>query len=412
MKKIDRFILRETLSDGPAGTVYRAEEILPGDNRRVVALKVLPPLEGLLNGESPTEARFFGEVKVLAQLAVHPNIVTIYAMGMTEGYPWLAMEYAAATLEKKLADTPADPREVLRVIEQVGRGLAGMHAIKPPLIHQDLKPANVLVDALGNYKITDFSLATVTAKNRTQGLATVRYAAPEMLSAEFGRVTPATDLYALGHVAYELALGNKLCRQQFPAVYEGNSNKEPPPNKWMMWHASIGMKPAPVAALLKGFPATLSEVIAQLMAKTLSERYSSAADLLSDLSVLRQELAAPAQLSSAGLPAPARSSARSSAAPASTPPLPVPPAAISNEPTIPAVPSSATSAPATSSGSGADLARYWVRLRGKVTGPFDLSSLQRQIKQGHISRLHQISADQVVWKQATEIEGLYGTAAV
>ena len=60
-----------------------------------------------------------------------------------------------------------------------------MHALKPPLIHQDLKPANVLVDALGNYKITDFSLATVTAKNHTQALATVRYAAPEMLSDGF-----------------------------------------------------------------------------------------------------------------------------------------------------------------------------------------------------------------------------------
>src|SRR6478735_8525261 len=111
MKKLDRFILRDILSDGPAGTVYRADEILPGDNRRTVALKVLPPIEGAMTGETPAEARFFGEV-------------------------------------------------------QVGKGLAAMHALKPPLIHQDLKPANVLVDGTGNYKITDFSLATVTAANR------------------------------------------------------------------------------------------------------------------------------------------------------------------------------------------------------------------------------------------------------
>src|SRR5437870_3322651 len=153
MKKLERFILRDILSDGPAGTVYKSDEVLPGDNRRTVALKVLPLIEGALTGESPTEERFFGEVRVLAQLAVHPN------------------------------------------------------------------------------------------------LATVRYASPEMLSSEFGRVGPASDLYALGHIAYEMALGAKLHRQQFPAVFEGNSGKDPAPNKWMMWHASIGMQPAAITSV-------------------------------------------------------------------------------------------------------------------------------------------------------------------
>jgi hypothetical protein len=76
--------------------------------------------------------------------------------------------------------------------------------------------------------------------------------------------------------------------------------------------------------------------------------------------------------------------------------------------------------PATISPAGAPAAadaaatstRYWVRLRGKVTGPFDLPTLQRQVKQGQISRLHQLSADQVKWKQASEIEGLYGPTVV
>ena len=94
MKKLDRFLLRDILSDGPAGTVYKADEVLPGDNRRVVALKVLPPVPagaGTVLGESEAEQRFYGEVRVLAQLAVHPHVVTIYAMGLTDGYPWLAL---------------------------------------------------------------------------------------------------------------------------------------------------------------------------------------------------------------------------------------------------------------------------------------------------------------------------------
>ena len=398
MKKLDRFLLRDTISDGPAGTVYRAEEILPGDNRRTVALKVLPPAEpGQPTGESETEQRFFGEVRVLAQLAVHPHIVTIYAMGLTDGHPWLAMEYTPQTLAWKLGETPIDPRLILRMMDHVGRGLMAMHALKPPLIHQDLKPSNILLDALGNHKITDFSLSTVTAAHKTHALATVRYAAPEMLSAEFGKVGPATDLYALGHIAYEMALGSRSLRSQFPAVYEGNTTKEPPPNKWMMWHASAGIRPAPVAEVVRGFPPMFSEIIARLMAKNSEERYNSAEDLLRDIGAARQEAAQGAATRAAAPPMPA--------APAPAPPTPrAIPAPIALAP----VPTPKPPAPAqTSTGP-----QYWVRLRGKVTGPFDLAALQRQVKQGQLSRLHQISSDQATWKQASEMEGLYGPSIV
>ncbi len=407
MKKLAHFLLRDILSDGPAGTVYKADEVLPGDNRRTVALKVLPPIEGgAVTGESSGEKRFFGEVRVLAQLAVHPNVVTIYAMGVSEGYPWLAMEYSPATLAQKITDAPGDPAEILRILEQVARGLAAMHALKPALIHQDLKPANILLDLFGTCKITDFSLATVTAANKTHGIATVRYAAPELLSSEFGRVGPATDLYALGHIAYEMALGQRALRTQFPAVFDGNSGKEPPPNKWMMWHASMNMRPAPLTSVVRGFPAALSEVIARLLAKPIDQRYNSAEELLSDLTVLRSDVGS----------APAASGTRqTAAAPLATGPQAAPPRSPAS--------SAPSNAPAKSPGSlsagstsgvavpGAGGA-YWVRLRGKVTGPFDMNTLKNQLKQGHLSRLHQVSTDQVTWKNASDVEGLYGPTVV
>jgi serine/threonine-protein kinase len=404
MKKLDRFILRDILSDGPAGTVYKAEEVLPGDNRRTVALKVLPELAGG-TGESDGERRFFGEVRVLAQLAVHPHVVTIYGMGITDNFPWLAMEYSAQTLQQRLSESPADPAEVFRMMEQVAKGLQAMHCLKPPLIHQDIKPANILVDQCGNFKITDFSLATVTAANKTHGLATVRYAAPELLSSEFGSVGPATDLYALGHIAYEMALGATLHRAQFPAIFEGNSTKEPPPNKWMMWHASIGMKPTAAHEVNHGFPAVLGEVIDRLMAKLPGQRYASAEELLSDLAVLRHQTdaastAAPVAASAVSTPATVQPRA-ATAAPRTPATAFVPPPASSAGSAAGAVPPPSASSP-----------RYWVRLRGKVTGPFDLPTLQRQLKQGHISRLHQVSADQVTWKQASDLEGLYGPTVV
>jgi len=331
-------------------------------------------------------------------------------MGLTDSYPWLAMEFAPATLAQKMGDAPAEPSEVYKLLMQVGKGLAAMHALKPPLIHQDLKPANVLVDGTGNYKITDFSLATVTAANRTHGLATVRYAAPEMLTAELGQVGPATDLYALGHIAYEMALGAKAHKQQFPAVFEGNAGKEPPPNKWMMWHASTSTHPAAAAEVIDGFPGGLSEVIARLITKPLSGRYGSATELLSDLSVLSGEVmgapAAPVARAAASAPPVTPPTARAAASPAAQAAGEIAFAAADPAPPAQAAPAaSAPSAPPST-------IRYWVRLRNKVTGPFDLATMQRQVRQGSLSRLHQVSMDQVTWKQATEIEGLYGPAVV
>jgi hypothetical protein len=277
-----------------------------------------------------------------------------------------------------------------------------MHGLKPPLIHQDIKPANVLV-AMGNYKITDFSLATVTAANRTHGLATVRYAAPEMLTAELGQVGPGTDLYALGHIAYEMALGVKLHKQQFPAVFEGNAGKEPPPNKWMMWHASTTTHPARVSEVVDGFPGGLSEVIARLITKPLRERYTSAAEMISDLSVLRGEVAGAAAIPAAPASPAIPAAQKQAVAPAVVAQAPVVAENGNGNAAAAAAPAAAVPPPAT---------RYWVRLRNKVSGPFDLASMQRQVRQGTISRLHQVSTDQITWKAATEIEGLYGPAVV
>src|SRR5690349_3004425 len=141
------------MSDSAAGTVYKAEEMLPGENRRMVALKVFAPIDP---SDRVGQERFFGEIRVLAQLTVQPHVVTIYAMGLTEGYPWLAMELGGATALGKMAEEPGNVAEVVRFLQQVGSGLGAIHRLNPPLVHQDIKPANILIDAGGNYKITDF----------------------------------------------------------------------------------------------------------------------------------------------------------------------------------------------------------------------------------------------------------------
>jgi hypothetical protein len=123
------------------------------------------------------------------------------------------------------------------------------------------------------------------------------------------------------------------------------------------------------------------------------------------LSVLRHELQTQVAVPAAPqAPAPAR---RSRATAADTPvPPPLPEIRLADPP---AAPVSTKAAPVPSGVSGG---QYWVRLRGRVSGPFDLPALQRQLKQGQISRMHQVSSDQVTWKQASEIEGLYGPTTV
>lgn len=274
------------------------------------------------------------------------------------------------------------------MMEQVLSGLAAMHGLEPALIHQDLKPANVLVDVLGNYKVTDFSLASVVAANRTRGLATVRYAAPELLSSEFGKIGPWTDLYALGHMAYEMALGRRGARGQFPGVYEGNTTKEPQPSKWMMWHASMGTMPEAVGEVLPGFPGGLSAVIARLMAKGVKERYQAAGEVLAELGRggMTAEVTAP-------------------------PPGAVAPKVAAGAGRV-AVPQKVAAPVAAAPARGGGGEKYWVRLRGKTSGPFEFSELQRQVKSGGVSRFHQVSVDGVNWKAATSVEGLWGTTVV
>ena len=414
-KQIDRFTLLDALGSGGAGSVYRAEEALPGGVRRPVALKVLPVIA---KADKAAEARFFAEVKALAALAGHPHIVTVYAIGITDQVPWIAMEFVANNLAARASEQGAPAGEVSRLIEQISRGLEFMHSLTPPLLHNDLKPANILIDPWGNFRITDFSLASLIAMDRTHVLATVRYAAPELLSREFGKICPATDLYALGHVAYEMALGGRAYRHQFPAVYgERDSSRDAPPAKWMAWHCSLPTRVQPIAEIRRDFPRPLSDLIAKLMAKAFTDRYAAAGEVLRDLQAAATDhapAAGHAASATGSTPPPARSGV-----PPLGPPRPAPSPAASAGPrpspyahtSAPPPPPSAeapSEAAAATSGLGE---RYYVRLRGKVSGPFDLATLQRQARQGQVSRLHQVSTDQVTWRGAGTVQGLFNPAA-
>lgn len=169
-----------------------------------------------------------------------------------------------------------------------------------------------------------------------------------------------------------------------------------------MWHASINTTPPTVQEVRKEFPPALSNIIARLMNKPVAQRYSSAAELLEDLSHAQEEINtpiahAPTPTARTSTPAPP---ATTNPTASTSPPSPLP---ATPSPTAEAAPAQKPTAPSI---------RYWIRSRGKVTGPFDFPTLQRHAKQGTLSRFHQVSTDQLTWKPASEIEALYGPTIV
>jgi hypothetical protein len=165
------------------------------------------------------------------------------------------------------------------------------------------------------------------------------------------------------------------------------------------------------------FPTGLSGVIERLMAKPPAQRYATAQQVLDDIAALRSDAARQSSVVNAVAPPPVPPPVEvrqpapqpvvhdSGTIPLAEPSPPPPPVVAAPEPAIP------RSAPQRSIDPASNI-RYWLRLRGRVTGPFDLPTLHRQIRQGQLSRLHQVSTDQVTWKPAPEVEGLYGPTVV
>ncbi|MCR4413242.1 MAG: serine/threonine protein kinase [Thermoguttaceae bacterium] len=148
------------------------------------------------------------------------------------------------------------------------------------VIHGDVKPSNMLVDAQGRVKLGDFGLARRASSEQGSLLkGTTKYMAPELVSSQFGPVGPASDLYSLGFSAYEL-----LCGPQFDSLFPGlGTFGRDRQIAWLLWHAAPDRHLPPIARVLEGVPPDLAHVIERLAAKDQAQRYHSAAEVLEDL---------------------------------------------------------------------------------------------------------------------------------
>jgi eukaryotic-like serine/threonine-protein kinase len=248
-----RYELHAVIGEGTFGRVYR------GLDRRLarrVAVKVIKPWWA----EDPNWVRSFEREAQLLASVNDPGIVQIFDVGSApEGLYYVAEMVDGESLVDRLREGPLEPAEACEIAEQLARALASAHARR--VVHRDVKPANVLMTDDGRIKVADFGVAQL-AEGSSDGVAgtivgTPRYMAPEQ--ARGGPTTPATDVYGLGVVLYEMLAGH--------APFEGGSAVE-----LAFHHVHDTPPPLPEAT-----PPALVAVVERALAKDPAARFPDGA---------------------------------------------------------------------------------------------------------------------------------------
>ena len=206
-----RYRVLKKLGQGGMGAVFLAEDT---ELHRKVALK-LPAFAG--DESAQRIERFVREAKASAALQ-HPYICTVYDSGKIKGRPFISMAFIEGKSLESLIDPdqPLPQERAAELARKIAAGLAHAHA--KGIVHRDLKPANVMVTADDDPIVMDFGLAkrlsdlaqdAAESKLTQQGaiMGTPTYMAPEQVRGEIDQITPATDVYALGVILFEMLSG-------------------------------------------------------------------------------------------------------------------------------------------------------------------------------------------------------------
>ena len=302
---LGKYIILEELGRGGFGTVYRAKD---STLEREVALKVLHPQ---LTVDTGFLEKFRTEAKTVAALD-SPNIVTVYDLGEADGRIFIAMKYMAGGSLKDLIEKVGALSfdTVQKIMQQVCSGLGEAH--QKGLVHRDIKPANILFDGQGNAVISDFGLAkavemsTISVTSGAGGVGTPAYRAPELWEGK-PPASPATDIYSLGCVLFEMLTGRLL--------FDGQTTGE-----IITQHLVRG--PQLPADLGDGVPQGIAQILSQMLARDSHARFRSTKELLDALEGARQEKKqehVPATTVSQPQPVPAKSEAHKITPPAVQP---------------------------------------------------------------------------------------------
>lgn len=203
----DVWLARDTATiddtiDEEEGTIKKLGE----ETGILVAIKVYRPQNGL---DTEGEQMFRDEYKIVHDCH-HSNLLQPSNFSIYEGIPYLVLPFCNAGSSQNLVGKLKDPKEIWKFIYDVASGLSYLHTNNPVIIHQDIKPANILIDKRNNYVITDFGISTTSgikdAESSERNSGTFAYMAPERFDYD-SNPSISCDIWSLGATLYELLTG-------------------------------------------------------------------------------------------------------------------------------------------------------------------------------------------------------------
>lgn len=280
--KLPGYEITGVLGRGGMGVVYQARDI---QLKRLVAIKMI---RAGAQADEEEISRFRIEAEAVARLQ-HTNIVQVHVVGEHAGLPFVVLEFVdGGSLHKKLGGNPLPSREAARIAETLARAMQAAH--DRGIIHRDLKPANILLVSDGTPKISDFGLAKRLEEEsgQTQSghvMGTPSYMSPEQATGDTKTIGPATDIYALGAILYELLTG----RPPFKAASPVETLRQ-----------VLEQDPVPPRQLNPAIDRDCETIALRCLDKQITRRYATSRDLADELArflggepILARPLSAP-----------------------------------------------------------------------------------------------------------------------